>query len=371
MINGIIIDDALQTIFSGYPRTPEVLDFYIEVKADVRERAEDLLTSQQIKDPKLAVTQAVKELGDLTEVLQMIAGQSQSTSNSVAADAMTTDQTVNETFTTAAIDRITLTAKFGNALLETSPDAAIHIQHFQTPKLKSYQLQIAQTDKTLALQVPTPNWLKIITSFRYPHSKVVIQLPKTFAGTLQLDLSSGLLYLDQLQTPDTAIKTQVKSGRLQIDQTQLSGLNAQAASGSVAITQAAIGELVLNAKSGSVQLKAVKSHFYIGAHSGSIRGSQLTGSGDFAAHSGSIRLDWAALMGNINLSAHSGSIKMQTPITDAFNFNLQTAAGTVKVSRPAQYQVEAQGVAIGRTNQATETSPTITAKAKSGSVRVN
>lgn len=363
MINDDLITTELDKIFAGYPKTDDLLDFYNEVKADVRESAQDLLDNEEAATPEDAVHAAITGLGDLSEPLNLVS----ETSDQAITETYQTGAVVEQAFATGQIQHISLTAADSRIRLLTSSDGQVHVRQYQQPKLVSSQLQIHQLHNTLQLDAPAPSWLHYLIPFRHPTSQIELALPLNFPGDLELQLKSGALTMTDLHTDADCILS-LTSGTVTITQAHLHSLNVRLTSGSFKSDRLTTAQLTVKATSGIVRLNNTTADFDINAHSGSIKGGNLTGHGYFSAHSGSIKLDWLTVDGDLDLDAHSGTIKTRQPQRDSFKFNLQSHSGTVKIDRSATFDVQVQGAAIGQT--AANPAYTLTGTAHSGTIKL-
>ncbi|WP_035451904.1 DUF4097 family beta strand repeat-containing protein [Agrilactobacillus composti] len=369
MINGIIIDDALQRLFSGYPRTAEIMDFYQEVKNDVSEHAEDLLIAGTAKTPEAAVKAAVASLGDLNEVLQLISrGKTQPTpSESGVNAANNTQPAFTQSFDIAAVQNLDLAIGFGTVNFQQSPDNALHIRQDQKPELAAYRLALVQDGPTLHLKVANVSWLHYLTPFGHPHSTVTIALPKAFAGDISGQVSAGLLNFTNFQTKANFNLT-IKASNTKVDQVQANNMNILLSAGNFKADGLITATLTVHTKASNIRLIGVQGQMDIAAHSGTIKAQDLSGFGSFSAHSGTIKAAWTKVNGDLHFSAHSGTVNVQTPADADFKFSLQARSGAVKLKRPAHYDLQVTGAAMGTTTNGNEPIYQLTATANSGTV---
>ncbi|GAY74408.1 DUF4097 family beta strand repeat-containing protein [Lentilactobacillus kosonis] len=363
MINDNLIEKQLQKFFNSTPPTGELLDFYDEVKADIKESASKKLANHSELTEAQAIKLAIEQMGDLTPAINLISQPDDSlTKLSANVDEQSQDLP----------KRLEINAGFGEVFLSQSPDEELHFYQQISPKDNSFKMQMIENNDQITINIPKPSWLKYLTPLRHPKSKLYVEIPNQFNGTTILSGDSSSLQVNNLNV-NGELSFSINSGIIKLNQLKTNILNIQINSGQLNTNHVQANKFFVNGNSGTVTINDSEANFNIKITSGVIKANLISGSGTFATHSGSIKTNWQNVVDNINLTTQSGTIDSQLPILKNFNFKLSTLSGTAKLkNRQATYELRSQGAIMGRTIDGDDNNTfNLTATAKSGTIKIS
>lgn len=358
------VDTKLAELFEKYPDTPELHDFRGELRSDILESVQEKVAEGA--GLKSAMTAAFDEFGDLNSAIKEI--------SNVEADFASDDRP--EKF--GLFKRVKLVNSTQADLHDVTEiqfdlkDLIINLQPGNSEFLEIDEYMTRQKPEYFVKQMRQGGRL-IITSGNRPllgslHQRLEVRLPLNYAETLTVDLKSGLVNIDNIQQ-SLKLNIATTSGITKLNNVDVREITGKTSSGSWKANHVSAQLFQAQLKSGTMKLEDVSAQFQMDTTSGTIKGARLIGAGDFTVKSGTTRLEFAKLIGDLNLNGNSGTIRVNTALNQEFAFDLQAKSGTVAVKREAEYQYDVQALKVGQTS--TDAQYKITAKVKSGTVRVD
>lgn len=358
------VDAKLAELFEKYPDTTELQDFRGELRSDILESVQEKVAEGA--GLKTALSTVFAEFGDLASAIKEISH----VENNFAADDRP------EKF--GLFKRVKLvnsTQADLNAVTEIQfdlKDLIINIQPGNSEFLEIDEYMTRQKPEYFVKQTRQGGRV-IITSGNRPllgslHQRLEVRLPLGYVETLTVALKSGLINIDNIQQ---SLKLNIvsTSGITKLNNVDVREITGKTSSGSWKASHVSTQLFQAQIKSGTVKLEDVSAQFQMDTTSGTVKGTRLHGSGEFAVKSGTTRLEFAELIGDLNLSGNSGTMRVNMPLSQEFMFDLQAKSGTVVVKREAEYQYDVQALKIGQTT--VDAKYKISAKVKSGTVRID
>ncbi len=190
------------------------------------------------------------------------------------------------------------------------------------------------------------------------------------ADTLKLKSSSGSIKLDGFVTAnDVSAKTTSGSIRSNMDMKVDGNIELNASSGSIHLDKEITAkELYATTSSGGIRLENVSVEEYdLQSTSGSIKVNSISGGGSVKASSGGINLALANPNGDIYINTSSGSIRLALEPSLQFNLTAQTSSGGIKTNFATQKNEKGN---YATANIGDNPTVAITANASSGGIRI-
>lgn len=212
----------------------------------------------------------------------------------------------------AGLHRIAITATRATVkLLPTTGDQVI-VRQTMTHDSPADQARVRRTKDTLRIiQVTGPDVLR----FRIT---LVVLIPESFTGVLQVHNQRGKLFIDQLVGLQ-ALKLTVDRGILHL-------------------TRAQATNAVLTVTAGVIHLTDLTTaHFDITAHSGTIRATALSGAGRITNQAGTVATTLRRVTGDLTFEDLTGTLQTTLPPHDAYTFDLEAGRGTVSLQAPVTH----------------------------------
>lgn len=150
--------------------------------------------------------------------------------------------------------------------------------------------------------------------------KVELFIPRSYAGSMGLDLNSGNIVISGVLT--------LKSFTSSLDSGNFEAGSILAAEDAVITTDSG------NVKIGSLAARSYK----LRVASGNIRIADLSGSGEIKGTSGNIRIDSLSITGYADVKTTSGNIELVLPGDMSFEFEGYTASGNINTDFGIMYE---------------------------------
>lgn len=260
----------------------------------------------------------------------------------------------------------TIAIAYESAVLKVLPTKGdkIVVREYMSRANPDYQVRTKVVGDTLKIvQGKIPHFLPL-------KIKVQVLIPNNFSGQLKVNDHSGNLTVQNLSSIDETL-INVRSGMVNVRNMVVKKLLISSASGKIVLEDLnASQQLAIESKSSVVNLDNVYSPNYsISAKSGTIKTVDLGGAGKINAKSGIIKVDFAKVTGNVSVENVSGTIKLTMPENDSYNFDLEAQSGTVKIHQTAKFKHDVLSLKEGTVGN--DPQYTLTARAKSGTIKVN
>lgn len=296
-----------------------------------------------------------------------------------------------------------ITAHSENVYFYESDSSQLVIKEYYRSDSNKMLADISQTENKVIFEGNRVNHI-ILFGFVSDSEKIEVYLPENYVVKLDTEVSSGRILSDLAYTGNsvslaansggiswdriTAEKISLKVSSGGIDMAELDGeITAKANSGNITlgkvqgpldvrVTSGKIvvdevsGDLTTEANSGNISVS--RSEGFIRAHatSGKITLQEVKGGVDVSASSGNVNLELVEIKDNVDVRVKSGSINIEIPDDSEFTFQADTNSGSIRTDFDDSLSFDRKGDSAEGT-VGSNPQYKITAKASSGSIRVN
>ena len=233
---------------------------------------------------------------------------------------------------------------------------------------KKVKFELIKTGNTLEFK-ESNGWMYVGFG-QYFKGEIIIKVPKTYEGSLDIDVSSGNVDVS-LKNSFNELKLETSSGKITIDNIVSKSTNIETSSGQIAIANLNTGNTIINTSSGAVKItKLFSDNLTTHTSSGSIKIAELEAKDlDISTSSGSTNID-KLVANDIKVNSSSGKVELG----GSFNkLNVDMSSGIVNIMSKkmnADYNIK---LSSGRFNLTIpqDTGFKITGDINSGSIKNN
>ncbi len=381
------IEAKIAPIFSDYPDNSEIQELHQEISSDLLASASDKINSGVAQST--AVEDAIKEFGDIEDLLDQVMQQSDGDSqinrplrinksennyfqefddnfdlNSSIDFKTQRLKLVNEiNFDMGEIQQILVQYHYAKINVLPSDNEKIVLQEYISRDNPDYYANTNQSGDKLT-----------ISQGKYPYLlplKVIIQLmiPKNYRGKLMVDDNAGITNISDIANL-SQLTLKSNSGSCQIQNVSAVESRISANSGTLKVNRFKSSEqLIVEIKSGSFKFDDLLSQdLQVSLKSGVVKGQEFVGGGSIKTTSGSINFGIKDLSNDLRIEANSGTLTIVPDSALDYNFDLSAKSGTVKSPRNAVMDHDTLSFQDGKVGKNPQ--HLIRAVAKSGTIKL-
>ena len=330
------IKSYVDNLFSNIKDDRQLIDIKEELLMNLNEKYEDLIESGKSEDQ--AFEQVVSGIGDINSLLKEL-GYSPGHQSSSSADGLVKKEeilfeNIKDILVEGSLQTVYLRKHNGDKIIISQYTSnEIIKENLFSYKISNDKIHIGNIVDYRNSQGKPFNFFfnfKSDSNIRYDNEKLVIEIPETFSGDLDITTSSGSIKIkDDFNLNN--VKLQTASGSIKSYKgLKLNDMSARTASGSIKFGDLiANGTIKLNTASGSIKsdgsiqaknlsamsasgnirMTDVKVEKYkFNSASGSIKIETLSGGGQANSSSGSIKVSLNDPKGDVFFNSSSGSI---------------------------------------------------------------
>lgn len=200
----------------------------------------------------------------------------------------------------------------------------IIIEEYFGTKRKNNKTQMELIEDTLHIR---SNPAVTFYLFSFESEKIMIYLPKNFAGSIETETSSGNVKAE-MKLALNEFKVKTSSGNIKCDEIEASFIQAAASSGNITIEKAQ-GKREFATSSGEIYIKDGEGDTKATASSGNIKIHNASGGMNASASSGNVTIDFVQIKDTIEAKASSGNVKLEIPKDSEFSYEGTVSSGNI------------------------------------------